>query len=195
MKKIGLLGGSFNPVHNAHLALAQTALEALSLDEVQLIPAGNPWQKQALAVSGQDRLEMLALAISGHPGMVINDIEITREGPTYTIDTLKALPASASYYWLLGTDQLANFCSWHQWEEILDHVTLVVAQRNTHPFKVPQLLAEKLQQKGKKLITLSFKAMDISSTDIRQRLANQQDVNRFLPKPVLAYIRQHKLYI
>lgn len=195
MKKIGLLGGSFNPVHNAHLALAQTALEALSLDEVQLIPAGNPWQKQALAVSGQDRLEMLALAISGHPGMVINDIEITREGPTYTIDTLKALPASASYYWLLGTDQLANFCSWHQWEEILDHVTLVVAQRNTHPFEVPQLLAEKLQQKGKKLITLSFKAMDISSTDIRQRLANQQDVSRFLPKPVLAYIRQHKLYI
>lgn len=195
MKKIGLLGGSFNPVHNAHLALAQTALEALSFDEVQLIPAGNPWQKQALPVSGQDRLEMLALAIAGHPGMVINDIEITREGPTYTIDTLKALPASASYYWLLGTDQLANFCSWHQWEEILDHVTLVVAQRNTHPFEVPQLLAEKLQQKGKKLITLSFKAMDISSTDIRQRLANQQDVSRFLPKPVLAYIRQHKLYI
>ncbi|MFA5703739.1 MAG: nicotinate (nicotinamide) nucleotide adenylyltransferase [Advenella sp.] len=195
MKKIGLLGGSFNPVHNAHLALAQTALEALSFDEVQLIPAGNPWQKQALPVSGQDRLEMLALAIAGHPGMVINDIEITREGPTYTIDTLKALPASASYYWLLGTDQLANFCTWHQWEEILDHVTLVVAQRNTHPFEVPQLLAEKLQQKGKKLITLSFKAMDISSTDIRQRLANQQDVSRFLPKPVLAYIRQHKLYI
>ncbi|GAA4405192.1 putative nicotinate-nucleotide adenylyltransferase [Advenella faeciporci] len=194
MKKIGLLGGSFNPVHYAHLALAQTALSTLSLDEVQLIPAGNPWQKQALPVSGQQRLEMLRLAIANYPGMVVNDIEIAREGATYTIDTLRALPANACYYWLLGSDQLANFCSWHQWEEIINHVTLVVAQRNTHPCEVPPPLAEKLQQKGKKLITLSFEAMDISSTDIRQRLANRQDVSQLIPQPVLEYIRQHKLY-
>ncbi len=194
MKKIGLLGGSFNPVHNAHLALAQTALNTLSLDEVQLIPAGNPWQKQALVVSGQQRLDMLGLAIANHPSMVINDIEITREGATYTIDTLKALPTNACYYWLLGTDQLANFCTWYKWEDILNHVILVVAQRSSHPFDVPRPLTEKLQQKGKKLITLSFEAMDISSTDIRQRLANHQDVSGLLPQPVLEYIRQHKLY-
>lgn len=194
MKKTGLLGGSFNPVHNAHLALAQTALDTLHLDEVQLIPAGNPWQKQALPVNGQQRLEMLRLAIADRPGMVANDIEIAREGATYTIDTLKALPPNASYYWLLGTDQLANFCTWHQWKDILDYVTLVVAKRNTHPLEVPRLLAEKLQQKGKKLITLSFEAMDISSSDIRQRLAKQQDVSQLIPHPVLEYIRQHKLY-
>ncbi|MBK1781044.1 nicotinate (nicotinamide) nucleotide adenylyltransferase [Advenella sp. WQ 585] len=194
MKKIGLLGGSFNPVHNAHLALAHTALDALSLDEVQFIPVGNPWQKQALTANGQQRLDMLGLAITGQPGMTVNDIEITRQGATYTIDTLKALPENACYYWLLGTDQLANFCTWHQWEDIINHVTLVVAQRNTHPFEVPRPLAEKLQQKGKKLITLSFEAVDISSSDIRQRLANHHDVNGLLPQPVLEYIRQHKLY-
>lgn len=194
MKKIGLLGGSFNPVHNAHLSLARTALETLTLDEVQFIPAGNPWQKEPLSVSGRQRMDMLALAIASQPGMVINDLEITREGPTYTIDTVKALPANASYYWLLGTDQLANFCSWHQWEDIIGYVTLVVAQRNTHTLEIPPDLAEKLQHSGKKLITLSFKAMDISSTHIRERIANRQDVSQLLPQPVLEYIRQHKLY-
>ena len=195
MKNIGLLGGSFNPVHNAHLALAKSALKELELNEVQLIPAGNPWQKQPLAVSGQQRMEMLALAVANCPGITVNDIEINREGATYTIETLKALPKNARYYWLLGTDQLINFCSWHDWEAILDYVTLVVAQRNGYAGTVPAPLATKLQQKGQKLITLSFDAIDISSTDIRQRIANHQDVSKLLPLPVLDYIRQHELYI
>ncbi|WP_193087080.1 nicotinate-nucleotide adenylyltransferase [Advenella sp. FME57] len=194
MKKVGLLGGSFNPVHVAHLAMARTALRALNLDEVQLIPAGNPWQKQPLRISGTQRLEMLALAIADEPGIVINDIEINREGATYTIDTLRNLPRDAKYYWLLGTDQLNNFCTWQNWQEITDYVTLTVAWRTGHPLHIPQELDVLLRRDGKGLITLPFKAMDVSSTEIRSRIQQGQDASAFVPAPVLDYINTHGLY-
>lgn len=194
MKKIGLLGGSFNPVHLAHLAMARTALRALNLNEVQLIPAGNPWQKQPLLISGAQRLEMLALAIADEPGIVINDIEINREGATYTIDTLRNLPRDAKYYWLLGTDQLNNFCTWQNWQEITDYVTLTVAWRTGYPLHIPQELDALLRRDGKGLITLPFKAMDVSSTEIRSRIQQGQDASAFVPAPVLDYINTHGLY-
>ncbi len=194
MKKIGLLGGSFNPVHLAHLAMARTALRALNLDEVQLIPAGNPWQKQPLRISGAQRLEMLALAIADEPGIVINDIEINREGATYTIDTLRNLPRDAKYYWLLGTDQLNNFCTWQNWQEITDYVTLTVAWRTGYPLHIPQELDTLLRRDGKGLITLPFKAIDVSSTEIRSRIQQGQDASAFVPAPVLDYINTHGLY-
>ncbi|RZU00048.1 nicotinate-nucleotide adenylyltransferase [Advenella incenata] len=194
MKKIGLLGGSFNPVHLAHLAMARTALRALNLDEVQLIPAGNPWQKQPLRISGAQRLEMLTLAIADEPGIVINDIEINREGATYTIDTLRNLPRNAKYYWLLGTDQLNNFCTWQNWQEITDYVTLTVAWRTGYPLHIPPELDTLLRRDGKGLITLPFKAMDVSSTEIRSRIQQGQDASAFVPAPVLDYINTHGLY-
>lgn len=194
MKKIGLLGGSFNPVHLAHLAMARTALRALNLDEVQLIPAGNPWQKQPLRISGAQRLEMLTLAIADEPGIVINDIEINREGATYTIDTLRNLPRNAKYYWLLGTDQLNNFCTWQNWQEITDYVTLTVAWRTGYPLHIPQELDALLRRDGKGLITLPFKAMNVSSTEIRSRIQQGQDASAFVPAPVLDYINTHGLY-
>ncbi|MHC8946841.1 nicotinate-nucleotide adenylyltransferase [Advenella incenata] len=194
MKKIGLLGGSFNPVHLAHLAMARTALRALNLDEVQLIPAGNPWQKQPLRISGAQRLEMLTLAIADEPGIVINDIEINREGATYTIDTLRNLPRDAKYYWLLGTDQLNNFCTWQNWQEITDYVTLTVAWRTGYPLHIPPELDTLMRRDGKGLITLPFKAMDVSSTEIRSRIQQGQDASAFVPAPVLDYINTHGLY-
>ncbi len=194
MKKIGLLGGSFNPVHFAHLAMARTALQTLHLDEVQLIPAGNPWQKQPMQVSGIHRMAMLALAIENETGVRINDSEINRQGATYTIDTLRALPKDAKYYWLLGTDQLNNFCTWRDWQEITDYVTLTIAWRAGHPLHVPPQLDAQLRADGKGLISLPFKAMDISSTQIRQRIAEGLDVSAFVPAPVLDYINTHGLY-
>lgn len=194
MKKIGLLGGSFNPVHLAHLAMARTALHALNLDEVQLLPAGNPWQKQPLQVSGAQRMQMLELAIRDEPSIVINDTEINRDGATYTIDTLRELAGDAKYYWLLGTDQLNNFCTWQNWQEITSYVTLTVAWRTGYPLVIPKELDTLLRHDGKGLITLPFKAMDISSTEIRSRIAQGQDVSAFVPAPVLDYINTHGLY-
>ena len=110
IRKIGILGGSFNPIHNAHLRLALAAWQFLDLDQVHLMPAGQPWQKQALQVSAENRLAMLRLATQDTPQLLINTMEIERDGLTYTIDTLKELPPDAKYFWLMGSDQLNNFC-------------------------------------------------------------------------------------
>lgn len=193
-QKIGLLGGSFDPVHNAHIALADTAYRALSLDSVQLIPAGNPWQRAPLAASPQHRVAMLQLAVGDRPWLHINPIEIDRGGPTYTIDTLRALPAQHDYFWILGADQLRNFCTWRAWEDIADCVQLVVAERPGSPDTTPPALAQHLNERGKPLIHLPFSPRDISATDIRQRLARQLPVSPYLDPAVAAYIRQHQLY-
>ncbi len=193
--KTGLLGGSFNPIHKAHLRLALAAWEFLGLDQVQLLPAGQPWQKKPLQVSAQDRLAMLQLAIQDTPQLQINTLEIERDGPTYTIDTLKSLPRGPEYFWLMGSDQLNNFSTWRAWQEILDYVQLVVVQRPGYAIQIPQELQEELDQGKHKLIFMPFAELAISSTEIRQKLQNQDDVSALVPAPVLDYIKQENLYI
>lgn len=193
-RKIGLLGGSFNPIHQAHLRLALAAHEYLQLDQVQLLPAGQPWQKKALQVSADDRLAMLALAIEPYPQLQINPIEVERDGPTYTIETLQSLSVGPQYYWLMGSDQLNNFCTWRAWQEILNYVQLVVVQRPGHDIQVPSELQLELEQKGHKLIFMPFAEMSISSTEIRQKLQENQDVSTLVPAPVLDYIKRKGLY-
>ena len=195
IKKIGLLGGSFDPVHLAHTALAETARKHLALDELQLIPAANPWQRQALAANPEHRLAMLALAIAGKPGLRINPIEIERGGKTYTIDTLEQLPQGAEYFWVLGSDQLANFCSWHRWEDIARQVRLAVAERPGDNSHAPIPLQRLLEQAGKSLIRLPFEASPVSASDIRRRLAEGLPVDGLLDSAVTQYIRQHGLYL
>ena len=194
MKRIGLLGGSFDPVHLAHLALADAARAALGLDEVQLLPAANPWQRAPLAASPDHRLAMLSLAIEGRAGLSINPIEIERGGATYTVDTLRALPGQARYSWLLGADQLANFCTWRDWQEIATLVELAVAVRPGTPLKAPPELSAWLTRQGGRLRELPFTPLDISASDIRRRLARGDDTEGLLPPAVAGYIAHHDLY-
>lgn len=194
MKRIGLLGGSFDPVHVAHIALAQNALQALGLAQVQLIPAANPWQRQALNATGDQRHDMLELAVAGHPGLAVNPIEIQRGGATYTIDTLRALPQDARYVWLLGADQLANFCTWRDWKEIARLVDLAVAMRPGTALSAPAELADWLRIHGRDLLELPFPPMPVSASDIRRRLAHGESTDGLLDAPVAAYIAAHKLY-
>lgn len=194
MKRIGLLGGSFDPVHVAHIALAQNALEALALAEVQLIPAANPWQRAALHATGGQRRDMLELAVAGHPGLVVNPIEIERGGATYTIDTLRALPQDARYAWLLGADQLANFCTWRDWREIARLVDLAVATRPGTALNAPPELAEWLRGQDRELQELPFPPMPVSASEIRRRLALGESTDGLLDAPVAAYIAAHHLY-
>ena len=193
-RKIGLFGGSFNPIHNAHLRLALSAWQFLDLAQVQLLPAGQPWQKKPLQVSAANRLAMLRLAIQDMPQLQINTMEIERDGPTYTIDTLKSLPPDANYYWLMGSDQLNNFCTWNAWQEILDYVQLVVVQRPGYQAQVPPELADELRHKNDHLIMMPFDELDISSSEIRQKLLNKQDVSTLVPTAVLDYIKAWGLY-
>ena len=192
--RIGLLGGSFDPVHIAHLALAQTALHALTLDQVQLIPAGQPWQRPPLGASPEHRLHMLELATKDQTGIVVNPIEIHRTGPTYTIDTLNALEPSHDYFWILGADQLENFCTWRQWAEIADIVQLAIAQRPGSTLSIPAELSEWLAHHKRTLLFLPFEPQDVSATAIRQQLANEQSARDLLPEVVEHYIHEHGLY-
>ncbi len=192
--RIGLLGGSFDPVHRAHLELARTGLRALNLDQVQLIPAGQPWQKPPLGASTEDRLQMIKLALEQEPGLIVNPVEINRTGPTYTIETLESLPPGPEYFWILGADQLANFCTWRRWQEIVSRVQLVVAQRPGSDLIAPPELASWMQLHDKRLIHLPFEPLDISANEIRKRTALAESTSDFLPEAVGQYITARGLY-
>ncbi|WZB77024.1 nicotinate (nicotinamide) nucleotide adenylyltransferase [Achromobacter insuavis] len=189
-----MLGGSFDPVHVAHVALADNALRALGLAQVQLIPAANPWQRAALNATEDQRRAMLELAIAGHDGLVVNPIELERGGATYTIDTLRALPADARYVWLLGADQLANFCTWQSWRDIVGLVDLAVATRPGTPLAPPAELADCLREQGRQLEELPFAPMPVSASQIRERLARGESTDGLLAPSVAAYIAAHHLY-
>ncbi|HLR29295.1 MAG TPA: nicotinate (nicotinamide) nucleotide adenylyltransferase [Paenalcaligenes sp.] len=195
MNKVGLLGGSFDPVHKAHIALAKRAVDALQLDRLELIPAANPWQRAPLKGSAEHRLAMLQLAIDHNPILHINPIELERTGPTYTLDTLQQLPTDAQYYWVLGSDQLQNFHTWQGWQEILQYVTLAVAQRPGATIQPAAELSAYLQANGLTLETIDFEPMDISATEIRSRLKQHRSTDGLLEPKVQQYIKRHQLYL
>lgn len=194
LNRIGLLGGSFDPVHLAHIALARAALQALELEQVQLLPAGKPWQRAPLQARPEQRCEMIRLAIADEPDLALNTMEIDREGSTYTVDTVRALPADKRYAWILGADQLANFCTWREWQEIAGRVDLAVAVRPGTPLAAPPDLQQYLAQHGRAIEHLPFAAMPVSASDIRQRLAQDLPVDDLLAEPVRRYIKTHRLY-
>ncbi|MGB6104820.1 MAG: nicotinate (nicotinamide) nucleotide adenylyltransferase [Pusillimonas sp.] len=192
--KTGLLGGSFDPVHLAHIDLARAAWQFLGLSGVELIPAASPWQREPLAASSAHRLAMLDIAVRKHPYLRINPLEITRGGATYTIDTLRQLPPGPEYYWILGADQLQNFCSWESWQDITRLAHLAVAQRPGAAILPPDALNEHLAAIGRKLISLPFEPTPVSATLIRQRLATGASTEGMLDVAVEQYIKKNGLY-
>ena len=169
-------------------------MHALQLDSVTLIPAARPWQRGALGASTTQRLAMLELAVAGSPGLQISTVEIEREGPTYTIDTLHGLPQGAEYFWILGADQLENFCSWKSWEDIVSLVRLAVAARPGSSLVPPAALQDRLAALGRRLHRIPMAPVDLSATVIRQRIASGQAIDTMLHPSVAQYIQQHGLY-
>jgi len=191
IQRLGIFGGSFDPVHNAHVALARTALAELKLDELIWVPAGRPWQKKRHLTPAADREAMVRLAIEGEPRFVLSRIELERNGPSYTIDTVRALNAErpdARWYLVIGQDQYAGFHTWHGWQELLSLVTLAIADRPDAKLSVdPQVLAH-----AHAAVTLPM--MDVSSTDIRERVTSGQGIVDLVPPAVARYIARHRLY-
>jgi nicotinate-nucleotide adenylyltransferase len=190
-RRIGLFGGSFDPPHNAHLALAHCALDELKLDEVRWIPAGAPWQKTRVMTPAAQREAMVALAISDEPRFVLDRCEIEREGPTYTIDTVHALqsryPAS-EWFLLIGQDQYAGLPTWRGWQELLGLVLLAVANR---PGSVPAVHPDVIRSRQR---TVPLPMLDISATQIRRRVADGKPIDHLVPPGVARYIADHHLY-
>ncbi len=195
MRRLGIFGGSFDPVHNAHLSLARRALDELALDELIWVPAGQPWQKARALSPAAQREAMLRLAIGGEPRFALSRLEIERLGPSFTLDTVRGLQTQrpdARWFLVIGQDQYAGFHTWHGWQELLSRVTLAVANRAANrpdaaPAADPQVLAVAHA-------TVALPMMDISSTDIRRRIARGQAIDDLVPAPVARYIARHHLY-
>jgi nicotinate-nucleotide adenylyltransferase len=189
--RIGIFGGSFDPVHNAHLALARVALAELRLDELLWVPAGQPWQKQRHLSSARHREAMVRLAIAGEPRFKLSRIELERSGASYTIDTVRALRGErpgAQWFLIIGQDQYAGFHTWQGWQELLGLVTLAIADRPDATHAVdPQVRAVEHA-------AVALPMMDVSSTDIRGRVTSGQGISDLVPEPVARYIARHRLY-
>lgn len=188
MKQIGLFGGSFDPVHNAHLALAQSALHRLALDELRWIPAGRPWQKTRQLAAAAHREAMVALAIEGEPRFVLDRIELDRPGPSYTLDTVRALQTAqpgAQWFLIIGQDQQAGLPTWHGVSELLRLVTLAVAQRPGAP---------RVATAAGAVRTVELPPMKLSSTEVRARCAAGLPIDQMVPEKVARYIDRHGLY-
>ena len=192
MKRIGLFGGSFDPVHHAHLALTQIALEHLRLDELLSIPVGQPWQKARQLARGSDRAAMVTLAIEHEPRFKLESCELRRIGPSYTIDTVRELQALqlAQWFLIIGQDQYVQLHTWHGWRELVALITLAVANRAGD---VPKANAE-LEAAGARLIELPLAPTSVSATGLRIRVALGQDITAMVPVAVARYIENHGLY-
>jgi len=210
---IALLGGSFDPVHKGHVALADYFIALLQPDELRVIPAGNPWQKHGLQASGQDRMAMVRSAFSTQKVAVnIDQQEILRDSATYTIDTLRAvrkeLGPDVSVVFLMGADQLQHLNTWQEWQQMFDYAHICAASRPgfamdaAHvPADVAQEFArragspEQIRNTAQGLAYLAPNlAVDISATAIRAALQRGEHPISLVPPGVLDYIEQHHLY-
>nr|WP_229423420.1 nicotinate-nucleotide adenylyltransferase [Massilia frigida] len=210
---VALLGGSFDPVHNGHVALATLFATLLEPDQLRILPAGSPWQKSRLQASDAERVAMLRLAFGGAARPVALDLqEIERGTPTYTIDTLRSVRAElgpqASIVFLMGSDQLQQLDSWREWRALFELAHIGVAARpgfSMADAALPAAVAEELTLRRGSLAQLrntpSGRAylaetldVDISATQIRAALQRGEKANTLISPVVLDYIQQHNLY-
>ncbi len=189
--RVAIFGGSFDPVHRAHVALAGLALRELALDELCWVPAGQPWQKARELTPAVHREAMVRLAIAGEPRFTLSRCELERDGPSFTLDTVRLLQAARpGVRWVLviGQDQYAGLHTWHGWQDLLALVTVAVANRPDAPLTAdPQVLRAPHE-------AVALPMMDVSSTDIRSRIAHGERIDDLVPETVASYIELHGLY-
>jgi nicotinate-nucleotide adenylyltransferase len=192
LERIGILGGSFDPVHNGHLAIARAALRHFDLQSVFFIPANiQPHKRDRHCASAADRLEMLHLALGALPQFVVWEWEIRRGGISYTVDTLahlKELHPGARLYFIIGADNLVEIPSWHDWGRLVAMVTLAVAGRPGYSLQPPPALAQA------SIETFPSEPNPASSTEVRRRLLQNQSCLDLVPAPVCQYIDARQLY-
>jgi nicotinate-nucleotide adenylyltransferase len=183
--RIGIMGGTFDPIHHGHLILARDAREELELQRLILVPNFlSPHKTGRFAAPAEARAEMVRAAIEGEEGLEMDDIEVRRGGTSYTIDTilhLRELHPEADLYLLIGEDNLAEFHTWRQVDELRLMVQMVVLARGAESVPHPY-------------VTLRQRRVDISSTDIRERVAKGQSIRYLVPERVLHIIENHQLY-
>jgi nicotinate-nucleotide adenylyltransferase len=195
-RRVGVLGGAFDPPHLAHLALAQAAVAQLKLDELRVIPTGHAWHKSRSLTDAAHRLAMARLAFAGFPPAVVDARETQRHGPSYTIDPLTGLRTempAADLFLIIGADQAQALTTWRAWQEIIQSATICVADRPHTTGARVEFDAEKAFPQ--RFLHLQMSAMAISATDIRSAISNHQDVTALVGESVARYIAAHHLYL
>lgn len=199
-ENLGILGGTFNPIHNGHLMLAQCAYEQFHLDRILVIPNRMPvYKNRSDLLSADSRCHMIQLAISDYPYMVFSDIELKRDGPTYSLDTIRTLHRmypDAELFFIMGADSLIHFQEWHEYQTLLRECNFICAPRNTDTDTTLETARATLcnQVPEAHIHFLKFPLMDISSTEIRIAIQNQESTAKWLPPAVRNYIDRHHLY-
>ena len=196
--KIGILGGTLDPVHNGHVEIARAAMGALGLDRVALMPSGDPPHKPR-AADKRDRLEMARLAAAGQEGLYVSDMEVRREGVTYTVDTLSALSVEApgvTWTYIIGADTLTQLESWREFPRVARLCEFAVVNRPGCEAELTRLRADAIAAcYGARLRLLDVSGPALSSSEIRGRVAAGEDISDAVPAPVADYIRARGLYL
>jgi len=197
--KTGVLGGTFDPVHNGHIMIAGEAMRELNLDEVLFVPtAQTPLKEDVLITPMEHRVRMVELATDGISGFRLSRIDIDREGTSYTVDTLELLKGEPGVdrelYFIIGLDNLESLYRWREPERLVNLCHLVTVRRPG--YKMPELeeVEKRVPGLSRSLIFLDKPEMDISATDIRQKVRDGKPVTDLVPGPVEEYIRKHGLY-
>lgn len=198
--KLGILGGTFDPVHLGHIRMAEEARKTVGLDKVILIPAGQPLLKEPrLITTAADRLEMLKLAIRGHPELTVSTLEIERKGPSYTVDTLAGLRKQQGkddeLYFIMGWDTLAQLPRWREPGRIIEMCTIIAVPRPEIARPDIGKLETGVPGISRRVVFLEKPRLNISATEIRENVAGGESILRMVPEPVAEYIHKHKLYL
>lgn len=187
--RLGVMGGTFDPIHNGHLVAASEVAAALNLDQVVFVPTGAPSQKQKVT-GGEHRYLMTVIATAANPRFMVSRVDIDRDKPTYTVDTLRDLKAQypdAELFFITGSDAIAQILAWHEVAKLWDLAHFVAVSRPGHTLEIPEV------PEGT-VTVVEVPALSISSTDCRNRVANGDPIWYLVPDGVVQYIGKHGLY-
>lgn len=195
----GLLGGTFDPIHNGHVVLAREAMVRLGLEGVWFVPAGMPWMKRGVALSAKEhRRAMVQLAIAEEPRFHVSDSELNREGETYTVETLEELLAGdmahTDLWFIMGADTLATMHEWKDPQRILELARVAVALRPRHEQLDLRRLEGVAPGATERVTVIRLPLMDVSGAEVRRRAAAGETLAGLVPEAVAAYIAEHDLY-
>ena len=196
MKKIGIMGGTFDPIHVGHLMIAEAVWDEYKLEKVLFIPSANPPHKHDVMTSARHRFNMTLLATCSNPHFEVSSIEMDRTGPSYTIDTIKALKKiygdDTDFYFIIGADCIHELPSWHKIDELLKICKFIATKRPTYKLDL-SIIAKEFSDYNIQL--LETPELEISSTDIRQRIKKGYSIQYITTEQVQQYIRKEELYL
>ncbi|MCV7166618.1 nicotinate-nucleotide adenylyltransferase [Mycobacterium stomatepiae] len=196
-RRLGVMGGTFDPIHYGHLVAASEVADLFDLDEVVFVPSGQPWQKTRNVSAAEDRYLMTVIATASNPRFSVSRVDIDRGGPTYTKDTLQdlhALNPDSELFFITGADALSSILSWHGWEALFELARFIGVSRPGYELR-HEHITEVLGELAKDALTLvEVPALAISSTDCRQRAAERRPLWYLMPDGVVQYVSKRRLY-